>query len=140
MPGTTVAAVLIVEDEEQVRVLAESCLQGQGYNTLSAATKEQALALLESDEPIELLFTALTLQDDLEAGLKLARKAVDLRPAVKVLYTSGQGVTDGMIQLFVENSAFLPKPYTVDQLTATLLIKFGLRQSQTNAHPPELGA
>ena len=38
---------------------------------------------------------------------------------------SDQGVTDGMQALFVKNSAFLPKPYTVDQLTGMLLVKFG---------------
>jgi DNA-binding NtrC family response regulator len=129
-PGGTVAAVLIVEDDEQVRVLAESFLQGEGHATLSAATREQALALLESEEHIDLLFVALTMQDDPEAGLKLAAKAVARRPNLKVLYTSGQGVTDGMIALFVENSAFLPKPYTIDQLTATLLIKFGFGRTR----------
>jgi DNA-binding response OmpR family regulator len=35
-------AVLIVEDDEQVRVLAESVLQGEGFATLSAGTVEQA--------------------------------------------------------------------------------------------------
>ena len=132
-PGDAVAVILIVEDEEQVRVLAESCLQGDGHKTLSAATTDQALAVLESEEPIDLLFADLAMQDDPEAGLKLASKAVELRPDLKVLYTSGQGVTDGMIKLFVENSAYLPKPYTIDQLTTTLLIKFGLRQSQVKA-------
>jgi hypothetical protein len=87
---------------------------------------------LERTEPIELLFTALTLQGDPEAGLVLANKAVQLRPDLKVLYTSGQGVTDGMIALFVKNSAFLPKPYTVDQLAATFHVKFGFRRSQPN--------
>lgn len=123
--------VLVVEDEEQVRVLAESILQEDGHTTLSAGTTEQALALLESSEPIELLFIDLTLQGDPEAGLSLASKAVELRPNAKVLYTSGQGVTDGMIALFVKNSAYLPKPYTGDQLKAALLIKFGMRQGQS---------
>ena len=125
-------AVLIVEDEEQVRVLAESFLQGEGHTTLSAGTVEQALAVLESTEPIELLFVALTLQGNPEAGLSLASKAVELRPDLKVLYTSAQGMTDGMIALFVKNSAFLPKPYTVDQLKAILLIKFEFRPKTSN--------
>lgn len=86
--------------------------------------------ILEGAEPIELLFIDLT-QGDPEAGLSLARKAVELRPDLKVLYTSGQGVTDGMIALFVKNSAYLPKPYTGDQLKAALLIKFGIRQGQS---------
>jgi two-component system, NtrC family, nitrogen regulation response regulator NtrX len=123
--------ILVVEDEEQVRVLAESILREEGHATLSAGTTEQALALLEGSEPIELLFIDLTLQSDPEAGLSLASKAVELRPDLKVLYTSGQGVTDGMIALFVKNSAYLPKPYTGDQLKAALLLKFGIRQGQS---------
>jgi len=80
---------------------------------------------LRPSEPIELLFTDLGLQGDPQAGITLAAKAIQLRPDLKVLYTSGQGVTDGMIALFVEKSEFLPKPYTVDQLTATLRNRFG---------------
>ena len=119
-------AILIVEDEEQVRVLADSFLQAEGNNTLSAGSIQQALALIKAEKPIDLLFTDLKIQDDLEGGLKLARKAVEARPDLKVLYTSGQAVTDGMTALFVEKSAFLPKPYTVDQLATTLLAKFSI--------------
>jgi len=109
-----------------VRVLADSFLQAEGNNTLSAGTIQQALALIKAEKPIDLLFTDLKIQDDLEGGLKLARKAVEVRPDLKVLYTSGQAVTDGMTALFVEKSAFLPKPYTVDQLATTLLAKFSI--------------
>jgi DNA-binding NtrC family response regulator len=105
------AVILVVEDEEQVRVLAESFLQAEGNKTLSAATIEQAIALIEGEEPVDLLFVDLKIQDDLEGGLKLAKKAVEARPKLKVLYTSGQAVTDGMTALFVKQSAFLPKPY-----------------------------
>ena len=52
----TMANILILEDEEQVRVLADSFLQGVGNKTLSAATIEQALALIEGEEPVDLLF------------------------------------------------------------------------------------
>jgi DNA-binding NtrC family response regulator len=119
--------VLIVEDDEQVRVLAESFLQGEGHETLSAATFDQTTALLEGDARIDLLFVDLSIQGDAEAGLKLASMAVEKRPKLKVLYTSGQGVTDGMIALFVPNSAYLPKPYTIDQLRASLLVNFDLK-------------
>jgi DNA-binding NtrC family response regulator len=124
--AAAMAVILIVEDEEQVRVLAESFLQAEGNKTLSAATVEQALALIEGEEPVDLLFADLKIQDDLEGGLKLAIKAVEVRPELQVLYTSGQAVTDGMTALFVEKSTFLPKPYTVEQLATTLLAKFGI--------------
>src|SRR5262249_51937537 len=120
------AFILIVEDEEQVRVLADSFLQSAGDETLSAATIEQALVLIEGDKPVDLLFVQLKIQDDVEGGLKLAKKAVEARPNLKVLYTSGQAVTDGMTALFVEKSAFLPKPYTVDQLATILIAKFNI--------------
>jgi two-component system, cell cycle sensor histidine kinase and response regulator CckA len=121
-----VSVVLVVEDEEQVRVLAESFLQGEGHKTLSAATTEQALVLLEGEEPIDLMFIDLAMQTDPEAGLKVAKKGAEIRPDLKVLYTSGQSLTDGMIALFVERSAYLPKPYTIDQLAATLVAKFSI--------------
>lgn len=123
------AIILLVEDDEQVRVLAESFLQSAGHATLSAASTEQALALLATDEAVDLLFVDIGLKGDGEAGLSLGAKAVELRPDLKVLYTSGQGVTDGMIALFVPNSAYLPKPYTVEQLGTMLGMKFGLQSS-----------
>ena len=121
----TMANILILEYEEQVRVPRIGS-QGVGNKTLSAATIEQAMVLIEGDEPVDLLFVDLKIQNDLEGGLKLARKAVEARPNLKVLYTSGQAVTDGMNALFVEKSAFLPKPYTVDQLATTLIAKFNI--------------
>jgi two-component system cell cycle sensor histidine kinase/response regulator CckA len=124
-----VAVILLVEDEEQVRVLAESFLQTAGHITLSAGSIEQALALFASSEPIDLLFIDLDLKGESEAGLSLAAKAVEMRPELKVLYTSGQAVTDGMAALFVKNSAFLPKPYTVEQVGTMLSIKFDFRSS-----------
>ena len=120
------AHILLVEDEEQVRVLAESFLQTAGHTTLSAGSVDQALALFETEQPVDLLFIDLKLQGDNEAGLALATEAVKKRPDLSVLYTSAQGVTDGMIALFVEKSAFLPKPYTVEQLATVLSLKFDL--------------
>jgi two-component system cell cycle sensor histidine kinase/response regulator CckA len=110
------AVVLIVEDEEQVRVLAESIIQDRGHTTLSASTVEQALALLEGNQTVELMFTDLGLHDDLQAGLTAAQEAVKRLPGLPVLYTTGQGMTDGMRAMFVERSAFIAKPYTADQL------------------------
>ena len=120
------ATVLLVEDEDQVRVLAESVLASQGHKTLTASTEDQALALVER-ENVDLLFTDIVLHTDVQAGLTLATEAVKLRPDLKVLYTTGQAVTDGMKAMFVSNSACLPKPYTTDQLEATLATHFRIK-------------
>jgi two-component system cell cycle sensor histidine kinase/response regulator CckA len=126
-----VATILLVEDDEQVRVLAESFLQSTGHTTLSAGSSEQALALFATDQCVDLLFVDIGLNGESEAGLALASKAIEMRPDLKVLYTSAKGVTDGMLALFVPNSAYLPKPYTVEQLGTMLSMKFDLRSSST---------
>ena len=110
------AFILIVEDEEQVRVLAEAILQDSGHTTLSASTPEQALALLEGAERVDLIFTDIGLQSDIQAGLMLAQEAIKRKINAPVLYTTGQGLTDGMNAMFVERFGFLAKPYTPEQL------------------------
>ena len=114
--------VLVVEDEPTVRALAESIIEALGYLILSAANATEAIALLEHDEPIDILFTDINLPDGPDAidGLELSRKAVELRPSLRVIYTTGGGRADGMTALFVDDATFLPKPYTVKQLTETV--------------------
>jgi DNA-binding NtrC family response regulator len=120
------ANILVAEDDEQVRVLTESFLREQGHTTLSAATLEEAIAVLEDTQnKIEVLFTDVSLQGDLQAGLVLAQKATEINPDIDVLYTAAQGATDGMKAMFVDESAFLPKPYTVDQLQTIFSVTFG---------------
>jgi CheY-like chemotaxis protein len=111
--------VLVVEDEPTVRTLAESIIETLGFTIFSAANAREAIALLEQDEDIDLLFTDINLPDGPDAidGLELARKAVEFWPGLRVIYTTGAGRTDGMTALFVADATFLPKPYTAKQLT-----------------------
>ena len=130
------AVVLVVEDEEQVRVLAESILQESGHQTLSAASIDQALALIRAEPSIVLLFTDIGLQGDLQAGLTLAQTAIERHPDLRVLYTTALAVTDGTKALFVDNSAFLPKPYTIDQLQTVLTVNFGIKPHPNSVTQP----
>jgi len=118
------ATVFLLEDDDQVRVLAESYLEEQGHEVLSAGTAPGALALLAKSPQLELLFTNVDLKGEIAAGIGLAHEAVNRRPNLKVLYTTERNLTDGMKARFVKNSAFLPKPYTVEQLLATLSAHF----------------
>jgi DNA-binding NtrC family response regulator len=111
------SVVLIVEDETQVLILAESVLQEAGYETVSASTVAEALAIVEApDQHIDLLFTDLGLRDETEGGLAIGQAFAKSRPGAPVLYTTARTVTDGMTALFVEPNIFLSKPYDVDQL------------------------
>jgi two-component system, response regulator PdtaR len=118
------AVVLLVEDEEQVRILAQSYLEEQGHKVLSAGTPRGAIALLEKTPDVDVLFTDIDLKGDIAAGIDLARKVVERWPEMKVLYATERSLTDGMKARFVKKSAFLPKPYTVEQLLTTLLVHF----------------
>ena len=121
------ALVLIVEDEEQVRVLTESYLREQGHRTLTASTTDEALAVLDVADGVDVLFTDIGLRDHIHGGLELAKQAVERHPGLKVLYVTGQAVTDGMKAMFVEGAALLVKPYTVEQLQVSLVLHFGMR-------------
>jgi DNA-binding NtrC family response regulator len=114
------AWVLLMEDETQVRVLAEEILKEAGHQTLSAANVAEALALVRAYDLINVLFADIRLEENGPTGLDLAQQAVAIHPKLKVLYTTGGDVTDGMKTLFVKGSAFLPKPYTPAQLTAAV--------------------
>jgi DNA-binding NtrC family response regulator len=114
------ATVLIVEDEQQVRVFAESYLRRQGHRTLSAATVVQALALLDAGAAIDVLFSEIKLGGDDLAGVRLARQATRTRPGMKVLYASDHKSTDGLKRLLTEPSAVVEKPYTVAALKDAL--------------------
>jgi DNA-binding NtrC family response regulator len=92
---------------------------------LTAAASAQALAVIQTDHPIDLLFTDICLGPDVgaglvHAGLELAQQAVELRPELRVLYTTGYGITDGMKAMFVPGSEFLPKPYDINRLAAKI--------------------
>jgi DNA-binding NtrC family response regulator len=119
------AVVLVVEDEPQVLVLTQSYLEEQGHKVLSATTVEGALALLAQDNAaIEILITDIVLHGEVLGGIELAKQAIALKPDLKVLYTTGQPITDGTKALLVEDSAVLEKPYTVDQLLTSLVVHF----------------
>src|SRR5262249_35299431 len=59
-------------------------------------------------------------------GLELAKEAVQRQPGLRVLFTTGSAVTDGMKAMMVDKAAILEKPYTGDQLQTPLSVHFGI--------------
>lgn len=122
--SVVLAVILIVEDEMIVRVVAEMTLQRQGYKTLSAGDVDEALALLRSPQHIDALFTDIYLKTAPLGGCTLAQQAMELRPDLRVLYTTGNAATAQMKSLFVESAHFLPKPYSDEQLRDSMQVLF----------------
>jgi len=118
------ATVLIVEDQEEILTLAQSFLEEQGHKTLSAATADDALAILTGSGAVDALFVDIILNGDTQAGLELAKRAVELKPGLKVVYSTGLSVTDDMKALVVPGSIILEKPYSEDELLTSLSVHF----------------
>ena len=110
------AVILIVEDDVFIREIAEMMIQDWGHDTLSASDVDEALSLLRSPQHIDALFTDIYLKTAVLGGCELAHQAIKLRPKLRVLYTTGNSITDKMKALFVEGAHFLRKPYTQHQL------------------------
>jgi DNA-binding NtrC family response regulator len=115
-----VACVLLVEDDEDVRVLAEGIIQQLGHDTLTAGDVTEAVALLDVIRGINLLFTDIRLADDPHGGINVAKHARTKNPEIAVIYTTGSGVNDGTRALFVHHHWFLPKPYRPADLETVL--------------------
>ena len=80
--------ILVVEDNEDVRELAESMLGAAGYAVMSAASGERALELLEEENDIDLLFTDVIMPGGMN-GLQLAERVRARRPETPILITTG---------------------------------------------------
>jgi CheY-like chemotaxis protein len=114
------AIVLITEDEPVIRAFARLIVQDAGHHSLEAASVEEAIGLIKSNQPVDVLFTDIHLRPVADGGLELAKEAIKLLPSLRVIYTTGRMLTDRMRATFVEGARFLPKPYTPRSLTETL--------------------
>jgi CheY-like chemotaxis protein len=80
--------VLVVEDSATVRQLSAGILRALGYSVLEAEDGQVALAILKKPIDIDLLFTDLIMPNGID-GQELLRRARELRPGLKALFTSG---------------------------------------------------
>ena len=77
----------MVADDGGLRELARRLLHRQGYTVLLAANADEALGLIEKESAIDLLLTDVVMPG--ASGPELTRRIVELRPAMKVIYMSG---------------------------------------------------
>jgi signal transduction histidine kinase/ActR/RegA family two-component response regulator len=80
--------ILVVEDDPLVRTYVLAQISSLGYRTLQASNGAEALNVLRSSEPIDLLFTDIIMPGSIN-GHELSVEALKLRPDLKVLFTSG---------------------------------------------------
>lgn len=112
--------VLLVEDEAPVRAFASRALRMRGYTVLEAENAEEALRTLE-DPGLEVdVFVTDVVMPGMD-GPSWVKLALEDRPNVKVIFVSGYAedcLTED--QSRIPNSVFLPKPFSLNDLTRTV--------------------
>jgi signal transduction histidine kinase/ActR/RegA family two-component response regulator len=108
--------ILLVEDEERVRDLAQRVLQQHGYQVVTACDGLEGLGVAQRvPGPIHLLVTDVVMPN--LGGRDLAVRLADIRPAMRVLFVSGYTddaiVRQGMLD---PGTNFLQKPFTPEGL------------------------
>jgi two-component system cell cycle sensor histidine kinase/response regulator CckA len=106
--------ILLVEDEPMVRTVAERALTRHGYKVLTANNGEEALEIVDRGDEIALLISDVVMP--LMDGPTMVREARKTRPELPILFMSGYAEEQLRKSIDIDNVAFLPKPFSVQEL------------------------
>jgi two-component system cell cycle sensor histidine kinase/response regulator CckA len=121
--------ILLVEDEDSVRVIVAAVLRRHGYNVLEASTPSCAMELFEPRRrEIDLLLTDVVMPE--MNGPALARRLLAQRPDLAVLFISGYA--DVSLEITDDNPAmgFLSKPFQASTLVGRVSGLLAARPTQ----------
>ena len=127
--GRPTETVLLVEDEDAVRLIVSTVLRRQGYQVVEASGGRIACEIFAQRNDIDLLLTDVIMPE--MNGPALAQRLIGLRPELRVLFMSGD--TDMQLPPGGDNPniGFLSKPFQASVLTA--------RVAQMLARPGQSG-
>jgi len=112
--------VLLVEDEAPVRAFACRALRLRGYTVIEAENGEEALEILDDDALKVDIFVTDVIMPGMD-GPSWVKQALLARPETKVVFVSGYSEENlSETQATIPNSIFLPKPFSLTQLTTTV--------------------
>ena len=107
------SAVLVVEDDDLVRLCAVEMLEDAGFVIIEARHADEAWFILHERSDIGALFTDVDMPGTM-CGVTLAGRVHDAWPEIRLVVTSGrQRFADGEIP---DHGLFVPKPYSADQV------------------------
>lgn len=121
LPGPPVKTIVLVDDEDLVRRLVSRLLRKEGFHVIEAGTAEEGLAIVDSDETVDLLLTDVTLPG--MNGVELGRRALETRSDLKLICMSGSGEEEMVSDLLaraVGAAAFVNKPFSTTELVKTI--------------------
>ncbi len=108
--------ILLVEDEDTVRVVAERALVRAGFTVTAARDGEEGLERVQADgaEPFDLVVSDVVMP--IMDGPAMAREIRKLRPDLPFLFMSGYAEEQLRKEIDIPNMHFLPKPFSVAQI------------------------
>jgi len=123
--STDGGVVLLVEDEAPVRAFASRALRLRGYTVLEADSAEKALETLQDSNLHVDIFVTDVIMPGMD-GPTWVTEAMKMRPDVKVVFVSGYAEDSiSHNRAKIKNSVFLPKPFSLSQLTETVQGQLG---------------
>ncbi|MEQ9408827.1 MAG: response regulator [Fuerstiella sp.] len=119
--GQGTETILLVEDNDHVRSVTQSVLEGHGYTVYAKRNGPEALAFQNAfDGQLDLLLTDFVMP--MMNGRELAEQALNKDPTLKVLYMSGYTDEDKDDLRFLDTrrDQFIDKPFSIQQLTSKI--------------------
>ncbi|HET9630677.1 MAG TPA: response regulator, partial [Novosphingobium sp.] len=107
--------ILLVEDEESVRAVAERSLTRQGYEVTAAGDGEEGLEYVRLGRRFDLVVSDVVMP--VMDGPAMARAIREIAPDMPVLFMSGYAEEQLRNEIDLANMHFLPKPFSVQQIT-----------------------
>ena len=108
--------ILLVEDEDTVRAVAERALTRQGYTVVTAADGDEGLEIIKADSDFELVVSDVVMPS--MDGPAMAREIRKIAPRVPVLFMSGYAEEQLRRDIDIEGMHFIAKPFSVQQIAA----------------------
>ena len=109
--------VLVVEDEFLIRMDICAFLEGEGFVVLEASNADDAIALLNANADIRVMFTDIDMPGTMD-GLKLAAAVRDRWPPVQIIITSGhRQLSDELLPV---QGRFFSKPYDQSRVISAI--------------------
>lgn len=109
--------VLVVEDEPLLRMGIVDHLEDEGFSVLEASNAHQAIALLERDLDVTVVFTDVDMPGGM-GGIELAALVRQRWPEIKLAVTSGFRLVE--LEELPRGSRFFPKPYDPPAIATAL--------------------
>ena len=117
VPGMNAPTILLVDDDARLREIVGMALEGEGYRVRSAASAEEAVAILDKDDPDLLILDVMLPGRD---GFELCREIRTKSPVPILMLTAKTDTVDVVVGLESGADDYVTKPFVTKELVARI--------------------